>query len=113
MNASISQDLPDLAYAVWILALAIAVLIVLPLAIRVLRRGLGTARRLRSDLKEMAETQERIEQYCHNLTASQGTTNTAALLELAESLTQHRAPLTATPTDPLAARNSEQPGGAS
>ncbi len=113
MNAPVSQDLPDLAYAVWILGLAVAVLIILPLAIHVLRRAHGSARRLQSDLKEMAAAEQRIEQHCRSLTASQVTMDTAALLKLAESLREQRLPLAATPTGTLAAGSREQHGGAS
>jgi hypothetical protein len=107
------QDLPDLVYGVWVVGLAIAILVVLPLTIIVLRRGLHTARRLRTELKELAEAQVRIEQYYRNLAASSGPTEMAALRRLTESLGGQRAPLDETSKGVASAGGPQHLGGAS
>ncbi len=105
------QDLPDLVYWVWVFGLAVAILVVLPLTIIVLRRGLLAARRLRTELRELAEAQVRIEQYYRNLAALSGTTEMAALRRLTESLGGQRAPLEETSTGVASAGGPQHPGG--
>ncbi len=88
MNAPLEQapTLPITVYWVWILALAEATLIVLPLTIYSRRQSLKTARRAQRNLKEMAEAGTRIRVNAGNLKRFNETVDIKPLLKLAESL---------------------------
>lgn len=113
MTAQTLQDLPDTVFGVWVLALAEAALIVLPLTIYFLRRALKTARRIQRDLKEMAEAAALITQRSDSLSSSIRSIDMTALLQLAESL--HEPPVQVDPpsTGLVHAGNGKNPGGVS
>ncbi len=109
----VEQDLPDVVYGVWVLGLAVSALVVLPLTILVLRRGLISAHRLRDELKEMADAQARIEQHYGHLAASGGTTELVALRRLTESLAGQWAPLDKRSSGAAPAGGPQHSGGTS
>lgn len=111
MSPQTLQDLPAEVFGVWVLALAEAILIVLPLTIFFLRRGLKTARRLQHDMKEMAEAGVRITQHSSSLSRSIRSMDMTALLQLAESLHEPPVPVEPTSTGLVHAGNGNNSGG--
>lgn len=113
MNGQTLQDLPDVAFGVWVLTLAVAALIILPTTIYFLRRSLKTARRLQRDMKEMTEAGVRITQRSSTLRRSIRSMDMTALVQLAEALHEPPVPVEPTSTGLVDAGNGKNPGGVS
>jgi hypothetical protein len=83
---------PTAVYVIWILVLAVAVLVILPLTVYLLQRALNAARNIERYFAEMRDTGVGIANNTQHVKALDDTIQVAGqLLETANSINEHAA----------------------